>query len=354
MQKVLHVVEAFAGGVQTFLLELTNYQCNEFDVYIAYSIRPQTPKDFKDDFDKRIHWILVENFQSSIGIKDIKAFFELKHIIREIKPDIVHLHSSKAGALGRWAFNCSKHKVFYTPHAFAFLIQDASKLKRKLYWFIEYISAQRKAVTIACGKGEYDESMKLSQRCTYASNSISIYNLNPFLKEKRELNVTPTVCGSGRLTYQKNPLLFNQIAQLLPQVRFVWVGDGELKNELTSPNIEITGWKTRETALEYLFNSDFFLLPSLWEGMPFSLLEAMYIKKICLVSDVIGNRDAIENERNGFICRSAEEFASRITQVIEGKRDWIAMTEQAQKDIITSYNTDTMAAKYREIYNTKF
>jgi glycosyltransferase involved in cell wall biosynthesis len=354
MQKVLHVVEPLVAGIQTFLMELTNYQCNEFDVYIAYNIRPQTPKDFKDYFNKRIHWILVENFQSSIGSKDMKAFFELKHIIREVKPDIVHLHSSKAGALGRWAFDCSKRKVFYTPNGFSFLMQDASKLKRKLYWFIEYISARRKAVTIACGKGEYEEALKLSRRCTYINNSINICNLNPLLREKKELNDTPIVCTIGRVTFQKNPVLFNQIAQLLPHVRFVWIGDGELKNELTSPNIEITGWKNREAALEYMFNSDFFLLPSLWEGLPFSLLEAMYIKKICLVSDVIGNRDAIEDERNGFICRSAEDFALRITQVIEGKQDWIAMTEQAHKDIMTSYNTDTMAAKYKEIYDSYY
>ena len=49
-------------------------------------------------------------------------------------------------------------------------------------------------------------------------------------------------------------------------------------------------------------SADVFLLTSLWEGLPVSLLEAMYMKKPCVVSDVIGNHDVIENGRNGFIC----------------------------------------------------
>ncbi|KAA6329333.1 hypothetical protein EZS27_021857, partial [termite gut metagenome] len=75
MQKILHIVEPLATGIHTFLVELTNRQCDDFDVYIAYGIRPLTHKNFKDHFDKRIHWIKVENFQPSIGFKDVKAFF---------------------------------------------------------------------------------------------------------------------------------------------------------------------------------------------------------------------------------------------------------------------------------------
>lgn len=81
---------------------------------------------------------------------------------------------------------------------------------------------------------------------------------------------------------------------MLPEINFIWIGEGELKTELTSPNITITGWIKREEALRIIRNVDFFILPSLWEGLPISLLEAMYLRKICLVSDVIGNRDVIK------------------------------------------------------------
>ena len=86
-----------------------------------------------------------------------------------------------------------------------------------------------------------------------------------------------TVYTLGRICYQKNPTMFNAIAELLPDVKFVWIGDGELRKELTSENIEITGWADRATAIKYAVNADVFLLPSRWEGLPISLLESMYI-----------------------------------------------------------------------------
>jgi glycosyltransferase involved in cell wall biosynthesis len=350
MRKILHIVEPLVAGIHTFLVELTSRQCCDHDVYVAYNIRPQTPPEFKDYFDERIHWIKVENFQQSIGFKDIKAFFELRYILHKVNPDIIHLHSSKAGFLGRWAYNCSKYKVFYTPHGFSFLIQDISRFKRLFYWFIEYISAHRETLIIACGKGEYKEALKLSKNCVYVNNSINIDNLKPFVKNKPSTNQTPMACITGRISYQKNPILFNEIAKLLPQMKFIWIGDGELKNKLTSSNIEITGWKDRESAIKLVADADFFLLPSLWEGLPLSLLEAMYLKKICLVSNVIGNRDMIDHGRNGFICHSAEEYTQRINQILHSKHDWKAMTEYAHNDIITSHNTDLMAVQYKSIY----
>jgi glycosyltransferase involved in cell wall biosynthesis len=280
----------------------------------------------------------------------VKAFFELKRILHEVKPDIVHLHSSKAGFLGRWAYKCSEYKIFYTPNGFSFLMQNSPKVKRLFYWLIEYISARRNAVIIACGKGEYKEALKLSKKSTCVSNGINTGNLKPFVRDRKSLNLNPVACITGRISYQKNPGLFNEIAKLLPQVKFIWIGDGELKNELTSSNVEIMGWKDREAALELVAGADFFLLPSLWEGLPLSLLEAMYLKKICLVSDVSGNRDVTDNGRNGFICHTAEEYARRINQILHDGESWQFMAEQAHQDVITLYNTDVMAAGYKSIY----
>ena len=62
----------------------------------------------------------------------------------------------------------------------------------------------------------------------------------------------------------------------------------------------------------YIAYADVFLLPSRWEGLPISLLESMYMKKICVVSNVIGNRDVIHNGENGLVCSTAEEFADAI------------------------------------------
>ena len=112
-KKILYIVEAMGGGVFTYIVDLANELVNKYDMYIAYAVRKQTPKNYKDYFDKRIHLIEVKNFRRAIDpMKDIAAFFEVKKIAAEIKPDIIHLHSSKAGAIGRMAFN-GKIPMFY-------------------------------------------------------------------------------------------------------------------------------------------------------------------------------------------------------------------------------------------------
>ena len=131
-KKILYIVEAMGGGVCTYIVDLANELVNSYDMYIAYAVRKQTPENYKDYFDKRIHLIEVENFARAINpSKDIAAFFEIRKIAKRVRPDIIHLHSSKAGALGRLAFNGKKVPVFYTPHGYSFLMQNSSSTKRK-------------------------------------------------------------------------------------------------------------------------------------------------------------------------------------------------------------------------------
>lgn len=98
-KKILYIVEAMGGGVFTYIVDLANELVDTYDMYIAYAVRKQTPSNYKEYFDKRIHLIKVKNFARAINAtKDIAAFFEIRKIAKEIKPDIIHLHSSKAGA----------------------------------------------------------------------------------------------------------------------------------------------------------------------------------------------------------------------------------------------------------------
>lgn len=116
-KKILYFVEAMGGGVFTYIVDLANELVEKYDIYLAYAVRKQTPENYKDYFDKRIHLIEVKNFCRSINFaKDMKAFVEVRKIADEVKPDVIHLHSSKAGAIGRFAFNGKTVPVFYTPH----------------------------------------------------------------------------------------------------------------------------------------------------------------------------------------------------------------------------------------------
>ena len=129
------------------------------------------------------------------------------------------------------------------------------------------------------------------------NNGINMAQLQKLVDEVGNSEPHPfTVFTLGRICYQKNPAQFNAIALAMPNIRFLWIGDGELRSTLTAPNITITGWAERKDALKYSASGDVFVLTSLWEGLPISLLEAMYMKKVCIVSNIIGNRDVIHGK----------------------------------------------------------
>ena len=168
------------GGVFTYIVDLANELAKSYDVYIAYGIRKQTPPDYKEYFDKNVHLIEVKNFERAISLhKDLKSFLEIKRIAKVVKPDIIHLHSSKAGVLGRIAFAFSKTPVYYTPHGFSFLMAGIARKKQILYRFIEKVCTFSGATTIACSPGEYEEAKKISRKVKLVGNEYSllvIYN----------------------------------------------------------------------------------------------------------------------------------------------------------------------------------
>jgi hypothetical protein len=112
------VCEAFGGGVFTYVSQLCNDMVDNFDVYLAYSLRPQTPKNYKDFLDKHVHLIQVKSFGEK-GLtsipNDIKVIRELQAIERKVQPDVIHLHSSIAGGMGRLAFK-GKTILWFTHH----------------------------------------------------------------------------------------------------------------------------------------------------------------------------------------------------------------------------------------------
>ena len=355
-RRILYVAEAMGGGVFTFLVGLCNELVDYYDIYVAYGIRTQTPDDFRKYFDERVHLIRVRNFERSIDPRhDLGAFVELRKIADKVKPDLIHLHSSKAGALGRWAFDGKKLPLFYTPHGYSFLMSNYNATKRLSYKMVEKLSAIRRCTTISCSEGEHKETLSLTKNARFVNNGINVEEMQRMMDSIGSCeNEEFTVFTLGRICYQKNPGLFNEIAEKLPDVRFVWIGDGELRDMITAPNIEVTGWMNREEALRRSMASDVFVLTSLWEGLPMSLLESMYMEKLCLVNDVIGSRDVIQTGVNGDVCRNADEFVAAIRGILEDPEKAARMTAQARKDIIEKYNTRVMAEKYREIYEEAF
>ena len=352
MKKILMVCEAFGGGVFTYVSQLCNDMVDSFEVYLAYSLRPQTPKNYIEFLDKNVRLIEMKN----VGVKgltsiknDISAIKELRDIEQSVKPDIIHLHSSVAGGLGRIAFSGKNNTILYTPHGYAHILMGPGR-KSFLYKMAEKILGNR-AITVTCCESEDEEAKKFSRKTAYVETGINLADLSGFLDGIKPVeNDKFTVFTLGRACTQKQPALFNRIAELVPEARFIWIGNGELENELTASNMEVTGWKPRKEALAMAKGADAFILCSLGEAIAMSLIENMYMKKLVLVSNTMGNKSVINDGVNGYVCDGAEDYAARIKAAM--KEFPSELPEQAYKDVLNIYNTEAMKEKYLKLYSS--
>lgn len=318
--QIVQFVEAFGGGVYTYVKDLCNFlvlneSTSNIKIHLIYS--PNRVEFDKEIFKKEIHpnVILHElKIDRKINLsKDINIIKQIRKLLKEIQPDILHLHSSKAGVIGRFAsFRLvEKNKIFYSPHGYSFLQKNISNKMTFFYKFVEYATPFLfGGITIASGYTEYKISKKIS-KSLLIKNGVDF--MLPEKLQNHQQNKQLTIGTIGRLTLQKNPKLFNTIAEKLPEVNFIWIGNGELENEITSKNIIVTGWvKTREELLKKLNEVDVYLQVSLWEGLPIALIEAMAMRKPLLVSNIVGNKDCVENGYNGFTFESVDEAVDKI------------------------------------------
>lgn len=318
--KIVQFVEAFGGGVYTYVKDLCNFiiendTTNSLEVYLIYSPN-------RDEFNKnlfleeinpkvKLHEIeMVRDINLSIDFNVIKT---TRNLLLQIRPDVLHIHSAKATVLGRIAAKniVSPDKIFYSPHGYSFVQQNISKSKKIIFQLIEKLMPIIfGGTTIASGDTEFEISKKYGK-------TILIRNGVDFTLPD-SISSTPkneklTIGTVGRLSVQKNPSFFNQLALALPQYNFIWIGNGDLIHEITAPNIQVTGWiKSREDLLKKINQFDIYTQVSLWEGLPISLLEAMAVKKPLLVSNIVGNKDTVINNENGFIYNNLEEAINYI------------------------------------------
>lgn len=351
--KILHVIECFSGGVYDFVRDFIDETPN-YNHSILYGKRENLKNNFKDEFRENIDFILWKNAKREISIKnDFLALKELLNLLKKENFDIIHLHSSKAGFLGRVAARiCNQQNtVLYTTHGISFLRKDISNKKLQLYIFLEKIGDLCGGKTIACSKSEADFIQSKGIKCSYINNGIKLKNKEIKIekKEDKELKIVTV----GRITIQKNPKLFNEIAENFIEnknVKFIWIGDGELREQLSSENIGITGWLNQEEVQKQLIEANIYLSTASWEGLSLAVLQAMENSLPLLLSDCVGNINLVEEDYNGFLFKTKEEAIEKIKFLIKDKEKIKELGENSYLLLKKEFDIQEMIKKYKTLY----
>jgi glycosyltransferase involved in cell wall biosynthesis len=369
--RIAHVVEAAAGGVARHLIDLvTGLDPSEYicSLYLSFE-RPESwrgPLGALRDAGPVLREIPMARVPNPHAVKTLAGW------ARRDAVDILHLHSAKAGYLGRLAANSAGIPAVYTPHAFPF--QRTTDALRPLYRLVERKLARRTAKIICVSEGEREEALLAGlpeEKLIVIPNGIDLARWAPPSPEeraaaRRALGVTgeEIVIGAlARLVPQKGIDLLVQAAEDLvqdfPNARILIWGDGPQRNSLVAlaqrlrlSRMQFVG-ETDDPARAYAA-MDVFCSPSRWEGCPYAVLEAMACGLPVVASDIAGHADLIVDGESGVLCESELPGplagALRITLADEDVR---ASFGAAARKGVEAYTIEVMvestAAVYREV-----
>jgi len=320
--RILEVMECTIGGTRRHLVDLADGLCSAGDeVHLAVSAL-RMPL-FRTDLDRltakgcTVHEVPM--VRSISPATDWGHRRQLEALLREVEPDIVHTHSSKAGVLGRSASLATGIGArVHTPHTFAFLFDAMfSAHKRFLFRRIEAHYARRTHRMIAVSNGE-SQTMISSGVVPAASvrvvpNGVDMSRWSSVAPVKRAQLGIPDdaliVLVAGLLNSAKGQDLAIQALQMVasPNIHLVIAGDGNdlpmleaLAGELgVNDRVHFLGWRDDLPAL--IAASDVVLLPSRWEGMPYVVLEAMAAGRPVVATRVDGARDLVAHKETGLL-----------------------------------------------------
>jgi glycosyltransferase involved in cell wall biosynthesis len=367
--RILYICESMGGGVRRHLLDIIeNINFNLYDIYLIYG-ENRADKTFLKHIQsleqKRVKLYAIKELDREISLKkDSKALIKIMKIINLINPDIVHCHSSKAGALGRVAaYLCGVKNIIYTPHAYMAQSPNLSEKKAKFYIGLEKLFSKVTKMTINVSQGERQFALK--HGIVRTNNSTVIYNgISNNYRPKIIRETGRIIIGTvARMSEQKDPITFYNIARnIIAKYDFVdfrYVGDGPffeiLKNKIEKDNLEkriqLMGFKSN--VVDELREFDIFITTSLYEGMPYALIEALAESLPIVGTDVIGNNELIFDDINGYLFNTKD--VNRATQLLEflinNPQKIKSLGEQSYKIFLEKFTIDNMMRKLESIYN---
>lgn len=351
--KIVHVVERYEGGTGDFISDLT--RCTpEFDHVVIRGKGADTTQaqgDCSSTNARLIEWPGV--CRNPRPLRDAVALAKLVQRLQGIRTiGVLHLHSAKAGFHGRLAARlCGlTHRVVYTTHASPIFRLDIGRAERALYRLLERLASRLGGEVIACSPSERTALRRAFIPATAIANGVEVPEHPPVACPARTIRVGTM----GRITAQKDPHTFRDIADAFvgrPDVEFVWIGDGELREALRGPNIRVTGWLSRADAVTALRSVDVYVSTSKWEGLSLSALQAMAGAKPVVMRRCVGNVDLVEAPTNGHLFDTASEACAAIALLIEDRALLFRMGEASRAIASEKFGMQRMVDSYRELYS---
>lgn len=157
-KKIVFIAQSNGGVAEYLYMFFNNFKNENYEIYLIVS---DSYEEIKYKFEPLVEKIYIVPMVRNLNFKkDIKSIRDLRKILKDIKPDIAYLHSSKAGGIGRLAllFN-NKIKIMYNAHGWYFNAK-ISELKKKIYIILEKILARRTDMIINISRAEYESAIK--------------------------------------------------------------------------------------------------------------------------------------------------------------------------------------------------
>ncbi len=389
MPRVLRILNRLiVGGPVLNAVYLTHYMAPEFETLLVIGEKESHEQSAGHlTMQLGIDPLYIAEMGRSIDpFSDYKAYKKLKEIIKEFKPDIVHTHAAKPGALGRMAaHHCGVKVIVHTYHGHIFHSYFSS-FKTNMYVQIERYLGKLSSSLIAISplqKKELVEDFKIAPEDKFSIVPLGL-DLDKFqinFEEKRnafreEFGLTNDVIAVsiiGRLVPVKNHHLFiKAVAYVLnntsKKIKAFIVGDGEIRDNLEefaeSLNLSISTPKNRNQDATLVFTSwrsdvdvinagsDIITLTSFNEGTPVSLIEAQAAQKPIVSTRVGGIQDVVQEGKTALLSdiNDKNAFYSNLLLVVQDDNLRNEMSRQGKINVITKYSYRNLVNNMSHLY----